>query len=120
MSKISFLLRKTSKGSAEEQIYVKHTHQGSPLLRATGAQVPPEYFNLKTGKVSNKLPRAPELNAAVEEVRGDIEKAARNLSSKGVEPIRKHLELELDNLQRKKFDKLGCVDNQRPLGRATL
>lgn len=79
MSKISFLLRQTSKRNTEQSVYVRHSHKGSDFVKGTGVTVAPAYFDLKTGKVSNKLPLAPEWNDTIEQVRSDIQRAARNI-----------------------------------------
>jgi Phage integrase SAM-like domain len=79
MSTISFILRPANK-QAENPITVKHTHGTlAPFTKATGISVPSKYFDKVSGKVSNKLTNHVELNAAIEQVRSDVEKAARNI-----------------------------------------
>ncbi|GAB2781207.1 integrase [Hymenobacter luteus] len=85
MSKITFILRPENK-KGEHPISIKHTHDGSPFVKATGVAVQAKYFNQITGKVSNKLPMAPEWNACIAQVYADIEASARNILGKGGEP----------------------------------
>ncbi|WP_226163663.1 site-specific integrase [Hymenobacter terricola] len=88
MSKISFILRPANT-NGESPVSIKHTHSTlTPFTKATGVSVPSQYFNLKTGKVSNKLPGYVEKNAAIEQVRADVEKAARNVMSWDEHPDR--------------------------------
>lgn len=79
MSKISFILRPANTLD-ESPISVKHTHSTlTPFVKSTGVSVPTKYFDLKTGKVSNKLANHVDLNSQIEAVRSDVEKAVRNV-----------------------------------------
>jgi site-specific recombinase XerD len=96
MSKISFILRPAN-AQGESPVSVKHTHSTlTPYTKATGVSIPSQYINLKTGKVSNKLPNHVELNATIEAVRADVERAARNVMGWGEQPAREVVAKEYD------------------------
>ena len=79
MSKISFVLRPAN-AQGESPVSIKHTHSTlTPFTKATGVSIPKQYIDLKTGRISNKLPNHVELNATIEAVRADVERAARNV-----------------------------------------
>ncbi len=81
MSKITYILRPAN-ANGEHPISIKHKHSTlSPFVKATGVSVPSQYFNVKTGKVSNRLPSHVKDNAAIEQVRVDVELAAQRVSS---------------------------------------
>lgn len=86
MSKITFILRPVN-GNGDHPISIKHTHSTlTPFTKATGVSVPRQYFDLKTGKVSDKLPMYLEWNAQIEQVRADID-LARNRIKNWEEPL---------------------------------
>ena len=85
MSKITFILRPVNK-KGEHPISIKHTHEGSPFVKATGVAVVAKHFNLVNGKISNKLPMAPEWNAVIAQVYEDVETTARNIVGRGGKP----------------------------------
>lgn len=93
MSKITYLLRPANK-KGEHPVSIKHTHEGSPFVKATGVAIAAKHFNLSNGKVSNKLPMAPELNAAIAQVYEAIETAARNIIGRGGEPTTQAMAVE--------------------------
>jgi site-specific recombinase XerD len=96
MSKISFVLRPAN-AQGESPVSIKHTHSTlTPFTKATGESVPAQYFDTRTGKVSNKLPNHVELNTKIEQVRTDVEKAARNVIGWREQPDREKLAKEYD------------------------
>ncbi|MBJ6110009.1 phage integrase SAM-like domain-containing protein [Hymenobacter sp. BT523] len=79
MSKITFILRPAN-AKGECPVSIKHKHSTlTPFTKKTGVSVPPQYFDKKTGKVSNRLPSHVKDNAKIEQVRADIELAAFRL-----------------------------------------
>ena len=96
MSKITFILRPAN-AQGEHPVSIKHTHSTlTPFTKATGVSIPPQYFDLKTGKVSNKLPGYVEHNATIEQVRADVEKAVRNVIGWDEAPDRATVAKEYD------------------------
>lgn len=96
MSKITFIFRPAN-ALGECPVSIRHTHSTlTPFVKATGVYVPSQYFNLKTGKVSNKLPAHVEFNATIEQVRADVEKAVRNVLAWEEAPDRATLAKEYD------------------------
>lgn len=99
MAKLSYYLRKNG-ASIEETVMVRHYHKtkDTEFSRTTGIKVHPKYFDLDTGKVSNKLPMAPEWNADIQRVATDIETAFRNLDGKGIYPTKAAMTKEYDRI----------------------
>ena len=97
--KLSYFLRETGKTS-ERSVCVRHFHKtkDTEFVRATGVKVEPAYFDLVAGKVSGKLPQAPELDARIQQVYTDIATASRNLRGKGIRPTKAALGTEYDRL----------------------
>lgn len=88
MSKISFILRPAN-AIGESPISIKHTHSTlTPFVKSTGVSIPRQYIDLKTGRISNKLANHVELNSQIEQVRADVEKAARNVMDWEEQPDR--------------------------------
>ncbi|MCR5889260.1 hypothetical protein LRS06_16100 [Hymenobacter sp. J193] len=113
MSKITFILRPENK-KGEHPISIKHTHEGSPFVKATGVAVQLKYFNQTTGKISNKLPMAPEWNACIAQVYEDIETAARNILGRGGEPDTHSMAIEYTEITTLRLE-AGQKKNQQPL-----
>ena len=113
MSKITFILRPENK-KGECPISIKHTHEGSPFVKATGISVLSKYINLVTGKVSNKLPMAPEWNACIAQIYADIETAARNILGRGGEPDTQSMAIEYAEITTHRIE-AGEQQNQQPL-----
>jgi len=100
MSKITFVLRPAN-ASGEHPISIKHTHSTlTPFVKATGVSIPAVYFDTKTGKVSNKVPAHVTFNAAIEQVRADVEKAVRNVLAWEEAPDRVTVSKEYDAILR--------------------